>query len=390
MEIVTRTTHEATVIERYGLAEPGLRELSRWLYDNPELAWQEHRSARRVADFLEESGFQVELPAFGLDTAFAARLGQGNSGPHIVLCAEYDALPEVGHACAHNLIAAISVGVGHALATLVDELDFRLTVLGTPAEECAGGKVPMLEAGAFAGADAVLMVHPAPVDLVDPRMPAVAVIDVEFLGHPSHAAQAPELGVNALDAYVQAYTAVAMMRQQTRGGARIHSIVRDGGSAVNVIPARTLSTWAIRESTAEELSKLRARVETCLRSAAEATGCQVNIVEAAHEYKELISDERLAQCFERAAARVGRTMSRTVPGAVYGSTDLGNVSHEVPSLHPFLALGDGAPNHDPAFADLTVTPNGHKVLRDGVISLAYTILDLLGDRDPTEVLPQSS
>lgn len=363
--------------ERFAAAQTELQQLNRWLYDHPELAWQEHDSCRRVAEFLRAAGFAVELPAYGLETAFAARIGDPAAATHVVLCAEYDALPGIGHACGHNLIACMSAGAGHALAPLADRLGFRLTVLGTPAEECAGGKVELLAAGAFDDADAVMMVHPTPVDLLDPQMLAVCFFDVEYTGRASHAALAPELGINALDAYVQAYTAVAALRQQLPAGTRVHSVIGEGGDAVNVIPARTVSSWCVRAPDAEALAAVRPRVERCLRAAAEATGCTIVIRQAAHDYHELVTDERLAAAFARAAARVGRSMPRAGHGQTSGSTDLGNVSRVVPAIHPCFAIGDGIPNHDPRFAELTIGEEGHRVIHDGVVALALTTIDVV-------------
>lgn len=364
--------------ERFATAEADLLQLNRWLYDHPELAWEEHESCRRVAAFLSDAGFAVELPAYGVETAFAARTGDPAAPLHVVLCAEYDALPGIGHACGHNLIACMSAGAGHALAPLTDALGLRLTVLGTPAEECAGGKVDLLAAGAFDDADAVMMVHPTPKDLLDPRMLAVCFFEAEYTGRASHAALAPELGVNALDAYVQAYTSVAALRQQLPAGVRVHSVIGEGGEAVNIIPARTVSSWCVRAPDAEALAAVRPRVERCLRAAAEATGCTLELRQTAHDYHELVTDERLAAAFERAAARVGREVRHAEPGDTSGSTDLGNVSRVVPAIHPCFAIGDGIPNHDPRFADLTITEEGRRMIHDGVLALALTAIDIAG------------
>lgn len=381
---IAENPNEQTLLERLLQSEGSLWELNTWLYEHPEVAWEEHQSCRRVAAFLEESGFAVELPAYGLDTAFVARAGS-NGGPHVVLCAEFDALPEIGHACGHNLIASISSGAGHALLPLADELGFRLTVLGTPAEECAGGKVRLLEAGAFEGVDAALMVHPTPVDVLDPPMLAVSTLEVEFNGKASHAALAPDNGVNALDAFVVAYNAISVLRQQLPDTDRIHGIVVNGGDAVNVVPERTVSTWCIRAADAAALARTRARVEECFRAGALATGCELSVREAAHDYHDLVSDQQLAASFERAAERVGRHCRRSRPGEVFGSTDLGNVSQRVPSLHPFFALGDGIPNHDRRFADLTITPEARQLIAEGALALALTVVDVVTSKDSTAV-----
>jgi amidohydrolase len=365
------------IAQRFQLVERQLADLNRWMYDHPETAYEEFEASARLADFLDEAGFAVERPAYGLETAFAARIG-GGPGPHVVLCAEYDALPVVGHACGHNLIACISVGAAHTLAPLVGDFGFRLTVLGTPGEESRGGKAELISAGAFQGVDFAMMVHPAPHDVLDPGFLAMAHLDVEYHGVASHAAMAPERGVNALDAFVQAYVGVSALRQQVTSDSRVHGVVIDGGESPNVIPARTRSEWYVRATDAESLGALSTRVEACFQAAGQATGCTHDIRRCAPDYHELVTDQALAAAFERAAARVGRRMRRTRPGEVFGSTDMGNVSRVVPSIHPLLALGDGVPNHDPRFSDLTVSADGLAAMRDGIHALAETVIDVVG------------
>ncbi len=226
--------HKERAEQRFGEVENDLRELSQWMYDNPEIAFEEHESATRLSRFLADGGMEVEFPAYGLETAFVAR--SGSTGPEVVICAEYDALPGVGHACGHNLIATAALGAGLALAPLAEDLGCRVTVLGTPAEEQYGGKVDLIGAGAFSDAAAAMMIHPSPFDIVDPAMFAVAHLDVHFRGKESHASFAPHLGVNALDAFVQAYVNVATLRQQLLSSDKVHCIVTHGGDAANIIP----------------------------------------------------------------------------------------------------------------------------------------------------------
>ena len=238
--------------------EGDLQQLSRWMYEHPEIAFQEHDTSARLAAFLEHHGFVVEYPAYGLDTAFEAKAGKG--GPNVVICAEYDALPGVGHACGHNLIAGSALGAGVALAELTEELGITVTVLGTPAEERFGGKVDLIEAGAFDNVTAAMMVHPAPQDVLDPAMLAVSHIDVEFEGKASHAAFAPGEGLNALDAFVQSYVNVSTLRQTFGATDKVHGIITHGGDAPNVIPDFTRSSWYIRADSKVSLQELEARV----------------------------------------------------------------------------------------------------------------------------------
>ncbi|HEY7565678.1 MAG TPA: M20 family metallopeptidase [Acidimicrobiia bacterium] len=361
---------------------PTLVEISRWMYEHPEVAFEERESAARLAGLLHEYGLAVQFPAYGLPTAFAARAG--SSGPEVVICAEYDALPGVGHACGHNIIATAAVGAGLALTPLADELGFRLTVLGTPAEELYGGKVDLINAGAFQGAALAMMVHPAPLDVVDPPVIAVEHIDVLFHGKEAHASSFPHLGVNALDAFVQAYVNVSTLRQQLEPTDRVHGIITHGGDAANIIPGLTRSTWYVRAPNRERLNVVSARVMACFEAAATATGCRLEVEQVGHPYEELVSNPVLRDLFAENSAALGRPMlhGSDIPATAAGSTDMGNVSKLVPSLHPMLGI-DSLPavNHQKEFAAHTVTPAGEKAIIDGAVAMAWTVIDIAtGDR----------
>ncbi|MFO7548461.1 MAG: M20 family metallopeptidase [Acidimicrobiia bacterium] len=362
---------------RFEEAEPRLRELSRWMYDHPEVAYQEHETSRRLAGFLRETGFDVEHPAYGLDTAFTARAG--SRGPEVIICAEEDALPGVGHACGHNIIATAALGAGYALLPLADELGFRLTVLGTPAEEHFGGKVDLILAGAFDGAAAAMMVHPTPEDVVDGNVIAVGHFDVHFHGREAHASAYPQLGINALDAFVQAYVNISTLRQAIYPTDKIHGIIHEGGEAPNIVPAYTRSSWYVRAQTRERLEELLPRVRACFEGAATATGCRVEIEQVGHTYDDMIHNPTLVELFTANAASLGRPMARgaEIPPDRSGSTDMGNVSKVVPSIHPMLGI-DSAPavNHQKEFAAHTLTPDGHRAIRDGALGMAWTVIDL--------------
>jgi amidohydrolase len=352
------------------------------MYEHPEVAFEEQETSGRLAAFLAERGFTVEYPAYGLETAFAARAGA--SGPEVVICAELDALPAVGHACGHNLISTCAIGAGLALAPLADEMGFRVTVLGTPAEEKIGGKVDLINAGAFSGAAAAMMVHPATEDTLDPPILAVNHLVVEFHGKTAHAAASPWDGRNALDAFVLAYGNISALRQHMYPTDKVHGIITHGGDAPNIVPHYTRSEWYVRAQTKARLDEFASRVMACFQAAADATGCTVEISPVGHEYQDLVSDPVLASLYDANSTALGRSM---VPGserdpATGGSTDMGNVSHVVPSIHPFLDLGCApVTNHQPEFAAATLTPEGDRVLRDGALSMAWTVIDLaIGDR----------
>jgi amidohydrolase len=357
--------------------ESDLRDISQWMYDNPETAFEEKETSARLVAFLRDNGFAVEYPAFGLDTAFDASVG--SSGPEVVVCAEYDALPEVGHACGHNIIATAGLGAGVALAPLVDELGIRVRVLGTPAEEAYGGKVDLIKAGAFKGASAAMMVHPSTRDVVDPSFLAVAHIDVEFRGKESHAAFAPQLGINALDAAVQAYVNVSTLRQALYPTDKVHGVITYGGGAPNVIPNFTSMGWYVRAASKTRLTELHDKVVACFAAAAGATGCSFEVKERGHTYTGLVSSSVMVDFYAANSAALGRPMDRGAdldPSAA-GSTDMGNVSHELPSIHPMLDIKSSPHvNHQLEFAAKTVTPEGQAAIRDGALAMAWTVIDV--------------
>jgi amidohydrolase len=363
--------------QAYTGVERDLIQISRWMYDNPEVGFEEHDTSARLVEFLTGHGFAIEYPAYGLETAFAARVG--SQGPEVVICAEMDALPAVGHACGHNIIAASALGAGVALASLTDELGIRLTVLGTPAEEKMGGKVDLINAGAFAGVTASMMVHPSNSDVVDPNVLGVRHIDVEFHGKDTHAAFAPQLGINALDAFVQAYVNVSTLRQAMYPTDKIHGIITHGGDAPNIIPSYTRSSWYVRAATQERMEELYQRVLACFEAAATATGCSWNVEPMGHPFEDMVNNQVMVDLFAANSAALGRPMRRGAdedPGAA-GSTDMGNVSHVVPSIHPFLTINPGDHvNHQPEFAAHTVSADGERAIRDGALAMAWTVIDL--------------
>jgi len=364
----------------FGAVEEDLRNISKWMYDNPELGYQEFESSRRLAETLDEQGYDITHPAYGLDTAFEANIG--STGPRVVICAEYDALPGVGHACGHNIIATSSVGAGIALAGIADELGIRVTVLGTPAEEGGGGKIELIKAGAFEDAAASMLIHPSRRNLADPRLLAAQGFTVEFRGKEAHAAATPHVGINALDAAVQVYNSISTLRQQFQPGDRVHGVIDDGGLAPNVIPAYTRSRWLVRAETSERFEELRSKVLDCFDAAARATGCQLEVTKEGEAYVDLISSGRLAEVFAANAKALNRDMPlfAELGEPTYASSDMGNVSHVVPSIHPSVAIETDAVNHQPEFAAATITPSGERALRDGALAMAHTVIDI-AERD---------
>lgn len=350
--------------------------LSHQIHSTPELGYEEHKSSAALADALEAGGMKVERRIGGLDTAF--RASAGKQGRHVVICAEFDALPDIGHACGHNIIGSSSAGAGLALSELAEGLGIRVTVLGTPAEEGGGGKVDLLNAGAFDDADVAMMVHPGPMEVVDLPTLAISHLEVTFHGKESHASAYPELGRNALDAANISYIAIAALRQHITAGERIHGIISHGGDAPNVVPKRTKVNFYVRSKDLETLAALKARVVRCFEAGAHATGCEVDIGDSGHPYDRVVMNPTLGQIYERNLQATGRT---AVPASAVersaGSTDMGNVSAAVPSIHPLMSI-DSLPavNHQAEFAAHCISQAGDKAVIDAATAMACTVIDL--------------
>lgn len=360
----------------FGEVESELRDISKWMYENPELGFEEFEASKRLSSLLRENGFEVAFPAYGIETAFEAHVG--TTGPRVVICAEYDALPQVGHACGHNLIATSSLGAGIAMADLADELGIRVTVLGTPAEEGGGGKIDLIEAGAFEDAAAAMLIHPSPRNLADPRLLAAQGFTATFHGRTAHAAATPQMGINALDAFVQAYNNISTLRQQILPTDRVHGVIEEGGAAPNVIPDKTVSHWIVRAATEARFIELRGRVLACFEAAAIATGCTLDIEYEGEPYSDLVSHPALVAIFAANSVALGREMPTVAESGIEtsASSDMGNVSHLLPSIHPSIAIDTDAVNHQPEFAAATITPSGEQALRDGALAMAHTIIDM--------------
>lgn len=348
------------------------------LHADPEVSFEEHRAARRLVDELRERGIAVEEGAYGLPTAFRAVAGSDDL--EVVLCAEYDALPGIGHACAHNVIAAGALGAMLALAPVADELGIRVVLLGTPAEEHGGGKRLMLERGAWDTATISLMVHPSGGrDLWPDRVDRSAVrrMRATFRGVASHAAAAPERGVNAADAATVALVAVGLLRQQTADGMRVNAFTREAGYATNIIPARAAVDFEVRGPSVEDQRALEERVLNCFRGAATATGCDLDLEELEPLYEQVEQDAGLVSLFALAMADIGRPLSPDDPHVPGGSTDMGNVSRYVPSIHPTMSiLGSDAALHTLDFAEAARSPAAIDAAVDSAKALALTVATL--------------
>ncbi|MGB5111890.1 MAG: M20 family metallopeptidase [Mycobacterium sp.] len=351
--------------------------LSHDIHAEPELAFNEHRSCAKTQALVAERGFAIQAAPGGLNTAFRAEFGSGSLV--IGVCAEYDALPEMGHACGHNIIAASAVGTALALAEVADELDLSVVLIGTPAEEAGGGKVLLLNAGTFDDIAVAVMLHPGPADIAAARSLALSEVAVGYTGRESHAAVAPYLGINAADAVTVAQVAIGLLRQQLAPGQMMHGIVTNGGQATNVIPAHAEMRYTMRATDMDSLCLLEARMANCFESGAVATGSEHSVRVTAPSYDALAPDPFLAEVFRAEMLRAGRHPLPTELEAAFplGSTDMGNVTQLLPGIHPVVGIdAGGASLHQPQFAAAAAGPSADKAVIDGSIMLARTVVAL--------------
>lgn len=353
-----------------------LVDVSHDIHSHPELNYEEHFAHDLLTRSLTGGGVDVERSAYGLDTAFAARTG--DRGASVAILLEYDALPGIGHACGHNIIAAAGLGAAMALAPLTDEAESRLVVLGTPAEEGGGGKIEMARAGAFAGLDAAMMIHPADADLA--RMNAIAIqqLVVRYVGQAAHAAVSPHLGRNALDAAVLGYMNVATLRQHIRPTERVHGVFTKAGDKANIVPHEAETSWYVRSDTIDTLQPLKQRVAACLHSSATATGCEVELQWKPNPYADIIDNMALLEAYAVNSTLVGRPLdAHATTGLGGGSTDMGNVSYLVPSIHPMIRVAPaGVSLHSPEFAHYTASATADRAVIDGAKIMAMTVIDM--------------
>lgn len=354
-----------------------LVEVSREIHARPELNYEEYFAHDLLCSTLEDAGLPVTRHAYGVDTAFEVSVGR--QGPEVLVLLEYDALPGIGHGCGHNVIAAAGLGAGLAAANLAEELGGRLRILGTPAEEGGGGKIAMARRGAFASGVAAMMVHPADADLLRMDSLAIHTVDVVYHGREAHASAAPWEGRNALDAAVLGYMNVAALRQHIRPTERIHGIFTEAGEKPNIVPRRAAATWYVRSDTMASLQPLKQRVLACLDGAASACGCAMEATWDGHTYAEVRDNECLAAAYAANMAAVGRTVvdPRVTGRRVLGSTDMGNVSYLVPSIHPMVQVAPaGVPIHTREFAEHAGSEGGDRAVVDGARAMAMTVVDL--------------
>jgi amidohydrolase len=360
-------------------ADP-LVALSRRIHANPELGFEEVQASRWLGERLERAGFAVELGVCDLPTAFVADAG---SGPlRLAICAEYDSLPEIGHACGHNLIAAIALGSAVGLRDLVDDLGVTLRIVGTPAEELGNGKALLLERGAFDGFHAAMIVHPAPLDVAEPPLLAFAQFDIEYSSCGSDVVEPPELGIDASAALTIAQVALGLFRAELGPTDRFHGILTHGGELPDRISAHVRASYMARAKSVAGLERLRERMRRCFEAAALATGTHLEI-RAVHEpYAEMRHDHAMAMLYRKNAEALGRSFPDLgdLLERGTGSTDMGNVSQLLPAIHPAIGIDSlPAANHQPEFTAHCISAAADRAILDGATALAWTAIDVASD-----------
>lgn len=357
-------------------AAPELIAMAKRIHAAPEVAFQEVQAAQWLSGLLESKGFRVQRGVADLPTAFRAEAPGKGTGPAVAFLAEYDALPEIGHACGHNLICTAALGAGIGLAAVRAGIPGTVLVLGTPAEEGGGGKVIMLERGAFAGVDAAMMFHPASYTLTDRPSLASWRLKVKFLGRAAHAAAEPEEGINALDAMVQLFVNIGLLRQQLREDVRVHGIITYGGAAPNIIPDRAEATFSVRATDTEHARGVLEKVINCGRAAATATGATLE-VQTKKGYDAIRPNGALARAFAGHLERLGWPLDPQPERNKMGSTDMGDVSQKMPAIHPYLMIGRDITGHTIEFREAALSEQGFAAMVTAAKAMALTGLDVL-------------
>ncbi len=362
-----------TVAESIDAARDSLLDLSHDIFEYSELAFQEVRSAERLRKFLSDLGFRLN-EVEGLPTGFVAEIGCGS--PVIAFMAEYDALPEIGHACGHNIIAAAAAGAGLGMSSIMDKCKGTIRVIGCPAEESGGGKVIMVNTGVFDDVDAAMIVHPSGEYMADDCSYAVRTFRIEFIGKAAHAASGPQYGMNALSAAVEFLVSVNAFREHMTDDGRIHAIITDGGSAVNVIPERSELIVSVRGTTTEYMNQLIKQIEQRATGASISTGCKHSIEPVGLGCKEIIVNPELSRLFYENFRSLGITVAPR--GDSKGSTDVGDVSHVVPTIQGYVGIGADA-THTVEFREASISSKGDEAVINGAKVMALTALDILMD-----------
>ena len=373
-----------SITQRIDEVADTLLSTSHAIHAQPELAFKEFFACETLTQVLEEHDINADKAVYSLETSFEATLNASEETATAAILAEYDALPGIGHACGHNIIATSALGATLGLQAVADQLPGKIRLIGTPAEEKGGGKELMARNGAFDGVDAAMMIHPAGTNLASMPCICVAEVEVVYHGKSSHASAMPHKGINALDGLLLAYQAISNLRQHIRSTERIHGIITEGGAAPNIVPDHAVGQFYVRAADERELALLKPRVQACFEAGAKGSGSEVDVNWANVDYLDLNTNWPLANKFQEHAESLGREFIpyEQALGFGAGSTDMGNVSHRIPSIHPMLAVAP--PNvviHNPEFTKWAASEKGDAAVIDGAKALALTVADYLTSSD---------
>ncbi len=372
------------VEELYGKYAGDLHKLSKYIYENPELGRREVKAVKAHMELLKENGFDVDEGIVGIETAFIASYTSKKKGPKVAFLAEYDALPEIGHGCGHNILGAASTGAGLLLKEFIDDIGGEVWIYGTPAEETDGAKVDMAKAGLFDNMDIAMAVHPTgEKHMKSGTSQAMEAIRFEYHGKTAHAAGMPHEGINALDGVITLFNSVNAMRQQVKDGDRIHGIVSKGGEAANIIPDYAAADFYVRSDTRKNLKDLVERVKNCARGAALATGTQVEISNYEYTFEDLVTNERLSEIYTNNLKKIG--VVEIGEGKETGSTDMGDVSYCCPTIHPYFPISSKSlTGHSVEFAAATQSEEAKKGMREAVMAMVLTGIEVIVDNKVLE------
>ncbi len=365
------------IIREIDLNMEELTLISRAIYDNPELGGEEYKAMALLMESFKKHDFTVESEIYSINTAFRAEYDSNKEGSVVAFFCEYDALPSIGHGCGHNLISAISLGAAIGLKSVIDSTGGKIVVFGTPAEETSGAKVQLVEYGAFDGINVAMMVHPNPITEASGSSLALDALKFQFTGKAAHAAQAPEKGINALDAVILMFNGINALRQHFPSDVKIHGIISHGGEAPNIVPDFAEAKFYIRAAEKDYLSKVRDKVIECARGAASMTGASLEVSKFENSYDNLKTNMVLSNLFNQNLKDLGEVKINEASAGI-GSIDMGNVSHVVPSIHPWVGIGNADLGlHTKAFAESTITQKGKDLLYRAACAMATTALDVI-------------
>lgn len=367
-----------TLYEKY---EGELHKLNTYIYENPELGREEIKAAKAHIGLLKGNGFDIDEGVLGIETAFIASYASKKKGPKVAFLAEYDALPEIGHGCGHNILGAASTGAGLLLKEIIDDIGGEVWVYGTPAEETDGAKVDMAKAGLFDRLDIAMAVHPTGEKHVKSgTSQAMEAIRFEYHGKTAHAAGMPHEGINALDGVLNLFNSINAMRQQVKDGDRIHGIISKGGEAANIIPDYAAADFYVRSDTRKNLGYLVERVKNCAKGSAMATGTQVKISNYEYTFEDLVTNEKLSELYVNNLKKIG--VDDIGEGKETGSTDMGDVSYCCPVIHPYFPISSqGLIGHSVEFAAATQTEEAKKGMKEAIMAMVLTSIEVITDKE---------